>query len=156
MRIFPDTRSLSGLRAFVIPLAGLRQVFIALFALLLLSACAGGTMARLMPHIENMQLAKHYFGEPSSVSTLPDGKERNEWLLDRVSSVPGQYVEQEIFVGYDRSGFPVYYTRKIFVPEHLTGQFCRLIIIADKNGRTLESSWEGRSCDELAIVPSTY
>ena len=138
--------------------AGRVAAFIALTgcALLLLSGCATTKMDRLMPHVETMQLATHYFGAPTSKSDLPNGGARNEWLLDQVTQVPGQYVEQRIFVGYDCDGFPVYYTRNVFVPAHMARQYCRLVIVADKNGNVLESTWEGDSCEEMMAVPSTY
>ena len=124
--------------------------------LFLLAGCATTKMDRLMPHVENMQLARHYFGEPTSKNVLPNGETRSEWLLDRVAQVPGQYVEQKIFVGYDRDGFPVYYTRYVFVPAHMARQYCRLAIRSDKDGNVLESSWEGDSCEDMMAVPSTY
>ena len=124
--------------------------------LFLLAGCATTKMDRLMPHVENMQLARHYFGEPTSKNVLPNGETRSEWLLDRVAQVPGQYVEQKIFVGYDRDGFPVYYTRQVFVPAHMARQYCRLAIISGKDGKVLEASWEGDSCEDMMAVPSTY
>ena len=125
-------------------------------ALLLLSGCATTKMDRLMPHVETMQLATHYFGVPTSKSDLSNGGARNEWLLDQVTQVPGQYVEQKIFVGYDYDGFPVYYTRNVFVPAHMARQYCRLVIVSDKAGNVLESTWEGDSCEDMMAVPSTY
>ena len=126
------------------------------WAVVSLSGCAGTAMDRLMPHIETMGLAKHYFGEPTGRSALPNGGTRSEWLLDRVAQVPGQNVEEKIFAGYDRDGFPVYYTRVVFVPAHFARQYCRLTIVADKQGNILESSWDGNSCEDLMRVPSTY
>jgi hypothetical protein len=122
-----------------------------------LAGCAAGTaMDRLMPHVETLQLARHYFGEPGDASVAADGAERREWLLDRVTPVPGQDVHEKIFMGYDRDGYPVYFTRAYFVPEHAVRQRCRLTMLFDQQGRTLQSSWEGDSCDELLRVPSTY
>ena len=125
-------------------------------AALALSGCVTTKMDRLMPHVENMKLASHYFGEPTGKSDLPDGKTRNEWLLDRVSQVPGQDVEQKILAGYDSDGFPVYVTCTVFVPAHMARQYCRLEIVTDKSGAILESTWEGDSCEDLMRVPSTY
>ena len=109
-----------------------------------------------MPHVENMYMATHYFGQPTSKTELPGGGTRSEWLMDRVTQVPGQYVEQKIFMGTDRDGFPRYYIRKVFVPAHMARQYCRLEIVADKDGGILESSWEGDSCEHMMRVPTTY
>ena len=120
--------------------------------------CWQGKLAPAVPQtLFNLRgLARHYFGEPTSKSVLPNGETRSEWLLDRVAQVPGQYVEQKIFVGYDRDGFPVYYTRQVFVPAHMARQYCRLAIISGKDGKVLEASWEGDSCEDMMAVPSTY
>ncbi|MDR2488111.1 MAG: hypothetical protein LBD42_01185 [Desulfovibrio sp.] len=125
-------------------------------ALTLCFACAGTRMDRLMPHVETLRLAEHYFGKPTGVSELAGGDCRYEWLLDQMTQIPGQDVREKILMGYDRSGFPVYYIRTFFVPAHMARQYCRLTIVADRNGRTLASSWEGDGCDEMMIVPSTY
>ena len=147
----------SGLRRHLLlrRIAGLG--LLAACGVLFFSGCAARTkIGRLLPHIETMQLARHYFGEPTRKNEMPGGGTRNEWILDQVTQVPGQNVEQQIFAGYDRDGFPVYYTRVFFVPAHLARQYCRLEIVADREEKVLESPWEGDSCDELAKVPSTY
>lgn len=118
-----------------------------------LSGCASTAMDRLMPRVETMSVARHYFGEATSVRELADGGTRSEWILDRTTQIPGQDVEQTIFVGRDRDGYIKRVTRTVFVPAHMVRQYCRLTIIADKNGRVLESSWHGDSCDALPVVP---
>lgn len=157
METYADKAAACAVSAFPTPvrrLAGL--IVLAVFDLFLLSGCATTKMDRLMPHVETMQLARHYFGEPTSKSVLPSGETRNEWLLDKVTQVPGQYVEKKILAGYDRDGFPVYYIRNVFVPSHQERQRCRLEILSDREGRVLQSSWEGDGCEAMMVVPTTY
>lgn len=129
---------------------------IVLFLSFLLAACATSKMDSLMPRVETMFLARHYFGEPAVTVALPDGSVRHEWTMDKVVTLPGRYVTQRVRVFRDRDGFPVYDEREIFVPASLQRQTCRLTIITDAAGNVLYSDWEGNSCDRLPVIPVVY
>ncbi|MDR1686571.1 MAG: hypothetical protein LBR82_09095 [Desulfovibrio sp.] len=199
-------------------------------SLLLFAAagCASGPVGRLMPHIETVDLAKSYFGQPTSSQVLagvapipqtpagryaqssgadanaagtpfppptpgqrsmqsantaenatvrpafpqtvanrseqsadatalpPGARVEYEWLLDDVTTVPGQDVVERFLVGRDRQGFPVYYERVRWVPAHKARRFCRVRLLADDRGRILSRSVEGNDCEDLLIRPSTF
>jgi hypothetical protein len=158
---------------------------VSLLSLLLAAGgCATGPVARLMPHIETLDLAESYFGPPTSsrpvaggetgfprtargdsrqnsADALPaeadgDSDREYEWLLDDVTTVPGQDVVERFLVGTDRQGFPVYYERIRWVPAHPAQRFCRVRLLADARGRILDRSVEGGDCEDLLIRPSTY
>ncbi|MDL2316548.1 hypothetical protein LJC59_05640 [Desulfovibrio sp. OttesenSCG-928-A18] len=134
----------------------------ALFVLVLipfvlsLCSCAGRTMDRLMPQVNSMYLARHYFGEPKASTELADGTIRHEWVRDKIETLPGHYETRCIRVYYDRDGYRECVEREVWVPSRQERQVCRLSVIASKDGRVLSSSWEGNSCDTLPIVPPTY
>lgn len=129
--------------------------FLLLSATVCIWSCASsGTMDRLVPQVENREMALHYFGPPTSESTLPDGNTRYEWVLDRTIQKPGQIVVQQVRMwGRDSDGFPRYREREVFVPAHTVYQNCRMVMILDAEGKVLESVWQGNSCDELPAVP---
>ncbi|MDR0826574.1 MAG: hypothetical protein LBN33_01670 [Desulfovibrio sp.] len=121
-----------------------------------LSGCATGAVDRLLPHLDTLSVAVSYFGEPQSGTKTVEGPSRYEWLLDDVTTVPGQYVTVRILMGSDRHGFPVYYEYTEWVPEHLEKRYCRLNITVGPEGRILDFSSEGDHCDSLLKRPSTY
>lgn len=89
------------------------------------------------------------FGDPVTVETLPDGKERREWVIDREVNVPGQYVSRDYYLGHDWDGFPVFVTRQFWVPEHSVYYNCNLIVVSNERGVVLERRWRGNSCERL-------
>ena len=123
-----------------------------LMLLLFAGGCASGKLDRLLPHVETMQVARHYFGEPAAQKELHDGTVRYDWVVDRTIQAPGQYVEKRIFVGYDRDGFPKYVIREYFSPAHMERQMCRMSIIATKDGKVLSTTRQGDSCEALLRV----
>ncbi|MDR2604730.1 MAG: hypothetical protein LBC55_05195 [Desulfovibrio sp.] len=145
------------------------------------AGCASGPVHRLMPHIETYDLAKSWFGPPTSTRVIAGGAQASpqappgrsgqgadapdppsgahveyEWLLDDVTTVPGQDVVERLLVGNDRQGFPVYYERIRWVPAHQARRFCRVRLFADAQGRILSRSAEGNDCEDLLKRPSTY
>ncbi|MDR2669981.1 MAG: hypothetical protein LBC14_08535 [Desulfovibrio sp.] len=183
------------------------KAWIGVMLLLLPAAagCASGPVDRLMPHIETFDLAKSWFGPPTSsrviaggaqvspqapsvrsvqsagtavnatvksahqqtvagssgqsadAAALPPGaRVEYEWLLDDVTTVPGQDVVERFLVGRDRQGFPVYYERIRWVPAHQARRFCRVRLLADAQGRIMSRSAEGNDCEDLLKRPSTY
>ena len=128
-----------------------------LCGLVILSACASTQMDRLMPQIQNMVMARHYFGEPVASTELNDGTMRHEWVIDRETTIPGQYVTKlERWWALDRDGFPRYEERTYWVPAHTEHHTCRLTVIAEKDGQVISSKWEGNNCDQLPLVKPTY
>ena len=124
---------------------------------LLLSGCVtGGSVGRLLPNMGTMYVAEHYFGAPASSQPLAGGGMRHEWLLDRDVLEPPQYEVRRVYVGHDRDGFPVYEDVEFYVPERLVHQYCRIRVTADREGRILDTSMEGPSCEKLLKVPTTY
>lgn len=121
--------------------------------ILTVTGCAKSKMDALMPQVTTLQQAQQYFGNPSKSEERPDGTVRYEWVKGKAEQVPGQYVTQQIYVGHDSDGFRKYVEREVFVPWHLEGNFCQLIIVADKQGRVLRSDWVGTDCNSLPIVP---
>lgn len=150
-------RRVRALRAFANTLRVGRAVAFALplfFVCLLLGACARTQMDKIMPDVSTMTTARHYFGEPSSSEELADGAVRHEWLLDRVFQQAGGIETRQVYVGHDSDGYREYVEQDVYVSPYKEKQYCRLEIIADKNGRVLRSSWQGSHCDYLPKVKS--
>lgn len=118
--------------------------------------CARSQMQKILPHVNTMVVAHHYFGYPTRSETLTNGTIRHEWVLDRAFQHPGGIETQKIYVGHDRDGYRKYIEKDVYVKPWVEQQYCRLQIIADENGRVLDSAWEGRSCDDLPRVKSMY
>lgn len=130
------------------------RCFVPLLTLVLLlffGGCAKSPMDRLMPQVETVASARQHFGPPASSTELPDGTVRHEWVLDQSTQEPGRYVTQRSYWGHDRDGFRKSHERTVWVPAHRVGQYCRLWMISDANGRVLRSDWEGNACEAMMV-----
>lgn len=130
----------------------MRRIALALGVALALGGCAGTQMRQIAPKMSNMVIARHYFGEPARSEELPDGTMRHEWLLDRVFNHPGGMETRNVYVGHDRDGYREYVEEEVYVSPWQEQQYCRMEVIADREGRIFNVSWEGRNCDELPRV----
>lgn len=120
-----------------------------------LFACARTQMEKILPDVQGMVTARHYFGEPTTSESLPGGETRHEWLLDREFTHAGGLETQLVYVGHDSDGFRKYIEREVYVKPYTEKQYCRLTMITDAGGKVLSSAWEGTHCDYLPKVKST-
>ncbi len=122
----------------------------ALVLVLLSAACAPKSrLDAALDNLTDVSAARQFFGEPDFQAPMADGRIRYDWQRSGQTFVPGQYVEREIFVGYDEDGYPVIWRQNVFVPAHNQELSCRLSLIADQAGRVLQKSREGNDCDAL-------
>ena len=135
-------------------------LLLALAALpLLFSACAAGSNAQVdktLLAVTTMTDAQYRFGAPAKSVALPDGTVSHEWLLDVSYEQKGRYVtEPSPWVRYDSDGYRIETEREVWKRPHAVSKYCRLVIIADADGKVLSSRYEGADCRDLIIRPVT-
>ena len=132
---------------------GNRSIFFATLCVLFvfclfLQGCAS-RFEKALEEVHTADDAVLRFGAPTTVTELPGGQERREWIIDRNVNVPGQFVDREYYLGRDSDGYPVYVTRRMWVPEHMQYYDCTLIVVSDERGVVLDRRWRGNSCGAL-------
>ncbi len=102
-----------------------------------------------LPDVASIDEAEHVFGPPTGQRVAEGGDTVSVWEFDRYEQVPGQYVDEKEFLGYDGDGFPVYRLKRYWVPFHVVGQYCRLEIVSGPSGAVGKLNWDGNACDYL-------
>lgn len=125
-----------------------RLFFFALLLAMSLTGCAS-RISRELPAMTTLAQFQSAFGPAQTIRPGQDGSVVHEWGFDRTTFEPGQYVTQRIYMGHDRDGYRKYHEREVWVPAHRSGRFCRVVVLADPEGRVLHSAYQGNDCDAL-------
>ncbi len=136
-----------------------RDAVKALLAALVLCLVSVGCASRpatrteaILTQISDLTAAEQIFGPATTKSSLGGGGVRAVWSFSRVFNAPARTVDRDVFVGYDSDGYPVYRTVTMYVPPHGEFQNCRIDVTAGPDGRIIQSSAQGNSCD-LLLTP---
>lgn len=126
----------------------------ALILCLGLAGCAGRTATRtesILADITTLTAAVQIFGPFTSQNTLDAGRTRTVWEFSHIFQAPAMEQERDIIVGYDRDGYPVFRTITVYTPPHQELQNCRIDVLAEPDGRIIQASSRGNSCDRLLM-----